>query len=49
MIAVAIDAPLELAKERLLPHHPQHPLVVDRPALTLESLRHAPVAVAREL
>jgi hypothetical protein len=39
---------LQLAEQGFLAHDAQHPLVVDRPAVTLQLLGDAPIAVARK-
>jgi len=42
------EAAPELAEQRLLAHHAQHPLAVDGPASPLRRVGHGPVAVAGE-
>jgi hypothetical protein len=44
-----LEAPLQLAQERLFPHHTQYFLVVDDPPLPPESLRDPTIAITGEL
>jgi hypothetical protein len=36
----------ELTAQRFLAHHPQHPLVIDAPAVALQGMGYAAIAVA---
>jgi hypothetical protein len=42
------EAPFELAQQGFLAHHAQDPLMVDVPAVALEGLGDAAIAVTRE-
>lgn len=44
-----LESALDLAKERLLAHDPEHPLVVNRPPSPVELLGDPTISVARKL
>jgi hypothetical protein len=39
----------QVTQQGLLPHHTQDPFVIDLPALTMQRMRHAAVAIAGKL